>query len=822
MQACQVMPLKARVYIALMSVSGSLAFCWGIHPWSSQNLIRFAVYLGVTLISSGYKVSLPGVQGTMSVYFLFLLLSVTQLTLPETLGIAGAATLLACYWHAKRRPTAAQIAFNIGSNFLSATVTYSTYHSSFWSDLSLGVPSRLVFSALVFFVTNTAPVAIVIGLTEGKAASRIWKDCYFWSFPYYLVSSSLAGMFCWASSAVGWEATLLMFPIVIVLFRSYQLYIGRLDSEKLHAEEVASLHLRTIEALALAIEAKDEVTHDHVQRVQTYALEIGKDLGLEKEQLDALRAASLLHDIGKLAVPEHIISKPGKLSPEEFEKMKIHPIVGAEILKQVKFPYPVEPIVRSHHEKWNGTGYPDGLKGEEIPIGARILSAVDCLDALASDRQYRRAYPLDQAMLMVAAESGIAFDPKVVQILQRRYVELETIARIATAPEMPKLSTDARVVCGAAPDAGFEGPKPAESTVSTQPKAPADFLASIAAARQEVQALFEMAQHLGNSLSLSETLSVLATRLKRLVHFDALAIYVVRDQHLIPEYVIGEDQTLFSSLQIPVGQGLSGWVAENRKPIINGNPSVEPGYLNDPTKFSKLNSALAVPFEGCAGALGVLTLYRAEKDVFTRDQLRILQAITSKLAMAVENSMMYQQANVSATIDYVTGVPNARSLFMHLDSELSRCSRTSEPLTVIVCDLDGFKKVNDSFGHLAGNRLLSRVAAALKQSCREYDFVARMGGDEFVVVLPGMTADESKPRLRRMQMEVEKAAIEVCGELVVSLSAGEVQFGRDGATAEDLLSEGDRRMYGNKRRRKTEPYRSFVALPDDHFAMITS
>src|ERR1035437_8666909 len=144
--------------------------------------------------------------------------------------------------------------------------------------------------------------------------------------------------------------------------------------------------------------------------------------------MDALRAAALLHDIGKLAVPDHIINKPGRLTPEEFEKMKIHPIVGADILERVAFPYPVAPSVRAHHEKWNGKGYPDGLKGEEIPIGARILATVDCLDALSSDRQYRKALPLVEAMKEVAAESGVSFDSIIVEILQRRYLELEGLA----------------------------------------------------------------------------------------------------------------------------------------------------------------------------------------------------------------------------------------------------------------------------------------------------------------------------------------------------------------------------------------------------------
>src|SRR4030081_2362060 len=224
---------------------------------------------------------------------------------------------------------------------------------------------------------------------------------------------------------IGWQSSLLVLPPIYLMYRSYRLYLGKLETEKRHAEQVSSLHLQTIEALALAIEAKDQTTGDHLQRVRIYAMELAKELGLNEDETEALRAASVLHDIGKLAVPEHIISKPGKLTPEEFEKMKIHPIVGAEILEQVDFPYPVVPIVRAHHERWDGSGYPYGLKGEEIPIGARILSAVDCLDALATDRQYRRALPLDAAMAKIESESGSTFDPNVINILKARYRELE-------------------------------------------------------------------------------------------------------------------------------------------------------------------------------------------------------------------------------------------------------------------------------------------------------------------------------------------------------------------------------------------------------------
>ena len=333
-----------------------------------------------------------------------------------------------------------------------------------------------------------------------------------------------------------------------------------------------------------------------------------------------MHAAALLHDIGKLAVPEHIISKPGRLTPEEFEKMKIHTLVGAEILERVRFPYPVVPIVRAHHEKWDGSGYPMGLKGAEIPIGARILSAVDYLDALASDRQYRRALPLRDVMQKLAAESGKSFDPKVVDVLQKRY-------QISGTARCGKVGDTIPVVRSPRPSksSAASSRQPDSRTLPLQDYAGREntFLSSIAAARQEAQSLFELSQDLGASLSLTETLSVFSVKLKPMVPYDAIAIYIKREAELIPEYVNGDNYRLFSSLRIPVGQGLSGWVAHNRKPIINGNPSVEPGYLNDPSKFSTLRSALAVPLEGISGVIGVLALYRGERDAFTSDHLRI-------------------------------------------------------------------------------------------------------------------------------------------------------------------------------------------------------
>jgi diguanylate cyclase (GGDEF)-like protein/putative nucleotidyltransferase with HDIG domain len=800
------MTFVARAYITVVSAVGMSLVLWQMHEWSSASLFRYACFFAAGMFASSLKVPLPAITGTLSVNFLFIIFGVVELTLPETLLMACSITLVQCLWNAKRRPKVFQILFNVGNLAIATTLAYLLYHSLPTAKVDSAL--RLVAAAVVYFIANTFLVATVIHLTERKPVFKVWTECYFWSLPYYLVGAAIAAVMSVASHYVGWQTALLVIPVVYLIYRSYGLYLGRLEDEKKHAEEMAALHLRTIEALALAIEAKDHTTHDHLERVQVYAIEIAKELGLNPEELEALRAASLLHDIGKLAVPEHIISKPGRLTPEEFEKMKIHPVIGAEILERVQFPYPVVPIVRSHHEQWNGSGYPDGLKAEEIPIGARILAAVDCLDALASDRQYRRALPLDEAMQEVVKLAGRSFDPRVVEVLHRRYRELEKMAR-AKHRELI-LSTDVKISNGHAPAAGFEQ----TARKGNASEAPVDFLQSIAAARQEVHDVFELTQDLGNSLSLDETLSVLAVRLRRLVPCDAMAIYTKRNGVLVPSYVTGDDFRLFSSLQIPIGQGLSGWVAENRKPIVNGNPSVEPGYLNDPGKFSKLRSALAVPLEGLGGVVGVLSLYKLERDAFTRDHLRILLAISSKLAFSVDNALRYRQAEVSATTDFLTQLPNARSLFLHLDAELARARRSNMPLAVLVCDLDNFKQVNDRFGHLEGNKVLRAVAGALRDSCREYDYVARMGGDEFVLVMPGLSPDSLSKHCDRLRAVVVEAARPICGTDLLNMSIGQAFFPQDGSDAEQLLAEADRRMYAEKHHRRT-PLKALQPAWDD-------
>jgi diguanylate cyclase (GGDEF)-like protein/putative nucleotidyltransferase with HDIG domain len=798
-QSWRDMSFMPRAFISVVLICGTIVLTYTVLHGKSQNPLKFACYLVIALAASRLKVNLPGITGTMSVNFLFLLLGVIELSFSETMAIGCAAVVVQCF--GSERPVPLHVVFNVCSTALAVAATFVSYRFVLLHG-AVNNPSTLLFvAACVYFISNTLPVATVISLTEGRSLRKIWSECYFWSFPYYLVGAGVAGMMSWLHDFTDWQTSLLTLPVIYLIYRSYRLYLGKLEDEKRHVEEMADLHVRTIEALALAIEAKDQTTHDHLQRVRVYALEVAKDLKMDAEAIEALQAAALLHDIGKLAIPEHIVSKPGRLTPEEFEKMKIHPLVGADILERVRFPYPVAPIVRAHHEKFDGSGYPLGLKGTQIPIGARILAAVDFLDALASDRQYRRAIPLEEAMARLVDESGKSFDPEVVNILQRRYVELEQLVRERTEASIKKAGVESKekeppeietkVNRTIEPAAGFEAQ--GKRLVPER-----SFLSSIAAARQEAQTLFELSQDLGASLSLSETLSVFSVKLRRSIPYDAIAIYVRHGEELVPEYVNGDNFRLFASLRIPVGEGLSGWVAQNLKPILNGNPSVEPGYLNDPSKYTTLMSALAVPLEGLQGVVGVVALYHAEKDAFTSDHLRILLAVSSKMALAIENALKYEQAENSAVTDYLTGLPNARSLFLQLDRELARCKRDNKTLTVMVSDMDGFKQINDRFGHLEGNRVLRLFAHSLKETSREYDYVARMGGDEFVVIAPGLTPEAATRKAEQMRDLAQQAGKEVCNEDILSLSVGKAVYPEDGLDAERLLSEADRRMYLQK------------------------
>ncbi len=766
----------------------------GLLSWEAENSIRTGFFLLLALIVSGMKLSAQQIVGTLSANFVFVLLGVLELSLSETLLVGCTGTAMQLIMHKSGR-TPVPAAFHVANTAIAASIGYHIYHSDWATSLAQASLLTLLFVATILFAMNTFPLALALALSQRRSLGWVWRECNFRTFPYYIAGACLAAVFHYSSYLLGGQSPLLLVPVAFLVYWSYHSYVSKQTAQRTHVEDMAALHVRTIEALAMAIEAKDQTSHTHLRRLSAYCEAVAVEMGVTGSEMEALRAAAVLHDIGKLAVPEHILSKPGRLTREEFEKVKIHPVVGAEILERVNFPYPVAALVRCHHEKWNGQGYPLGLKGDDIPVGARILAVADTLDALISDRPYRGALPLDEAVSRVIAESGLSFDPRIVKIVERIYPDVEAGIRSDMEAERGKPDFVHDVISLQRASQQNSGVSPASDD-----NKPA-FLDTIAAARQEAQVLLEMTQQLGSSLQLDDTLSVLANGVGRLMAFDALVIYVVRDNYLAPRYASGELTSVFLSNRVPMGAGVAGQVAASGKPDINTPPDLEVGGVPD-DRPRAMESSIAVPLAGAQETRGVMMACSRTRNAFSKDQLRVLMALSSKLGAVIDNTLKYEQAAASATTDFLTGLPNARGLQLQIEHELARSRRLKSALTVLVTDLDGFKDVNDRFGHQEGDAVLRAVGKALRQSCREYDFVSRMGGDAFVILLPGLGVDAVKAKIQQLAEAVTESSRLAVPDALVGLSVGQARFPDDGQTSEILLHHADQQMYAVKQVRK--------------------
>jgi diguanylate cyclase (GGDEF)-like protein/putative nucleotidyltransferase with HDIG domain len=801
------MTFRAKALVCAV-VAGAIASVYSTPGYPSSQWVHFFVYLVAILLSSGMKVAMPKSDGTMSVNFPFILLGILQLSPLQATLLAAASVIAQCRIRVIKPFSLVQILFNVANVTTATVLAWHTYVVSL-KLLNEEVAPALAVAATVYFLANTIPLALILGWESGTSPARQWLQEFPWYLPFYFVGAVLAASADWIGIHFGWLTSLLLIPMVYTVYRAYVAQMARVRDRERHLAETEALHLRTIEGLAMAVEAKDKNTHRHLMRVRVYVSELGKLMGLEKPLMQALVTAAFLHDIGKLAVPEYIINKPGKLTPEEFEKMKIHPVVGADILERVHFPYPVVPIVRSHHEAWDGSGYPDGLKGEEIPIGARILTAVDCFDALASDRPYRKALPIDQAMAFVKSKAGIQFDAEVVRLLDEHYLRLEELAR-KQIEEVEPLKTDLFIERGAAPGAGF-APEPGSQSaekaahgarLTEDPQG--DLFTRLAEAVGEAKALLELSQAMGTSLSPRELCARMCARLQPLVPFDSFAVYSKKDDNVELVYAGGRSAEAFSAELIPVGEGLSGWVAQSARPIVNGNPTVEPNYLAESKSFAGTSSALSIPLFNLSGSVfAVLTVYASKTTAFSADHLRILEAIESRFSLALENALRFQfaamEAHGESKRDALTQLANLRGFLEQLEAEVERARSAQQPFAAVVCDLKSLKSVNDRHGYATGNQLLRAIARAFRDCSGPDDTVARIGGDEFAFLFPAMDASSADSQLEIVHLAVERMCADQQIEVEVSLNVGVAFYPQDGEKAEELLAKAERRLEMGRR-----------------------
>jgi diguanylate cyclase (GGDEF)-like protein/putative nucleotidyltransferase with HDIG domain len=568
-----------------------------------------------------------------------------------------------------------------------------------------------------------------------------------------------------------------------------------------HAEDMATIHMNTIESLAIAIDAKDQTTHGHVRRTQLYATKMGELFKVSEAELRALHAGALLHDIGKLAVPEYILNKPGKLTEAEFAKMKIHPTVGGDILKRVNFPYPVEDIVRYHHEKWDGSGYPKGLKGEAIPLVARIISVVDFYDATRCDRPYRKGMKREESLALLRSMVGSAFDPKVVQTFIKHVEEFDRMIDSQDIKEQVASTPTVDDKTSTKPDAGL-----APDILGVSEEIAAGFR-SISEAQREVFALHEIAQTIGSSLNLSDTVTLIANKLRAIVPFDTCVIYLVDDPSgkAIAAHVVGEEVELFKRRRINIGDGITGWVIANSRSMCNASPDLD--LIGIPEEVVKrFRGVLVSPLLREDGAFGAISLYSQSRTSYTTEHVRLLESVCQHASSALNNALTYERTRESALIDPLTELPNARGFYMMLEQRIAECQRMNrEPLALVCMDIDDFKVVNDQYGHSIGDRLLASVAGVVRRELRQMDILTRYAGDEFVAIMPMASGKMAVSISERMRNAVEDQLFSVRTGTMVGLgvSLGVACFPDDGETSEELLTAAARRMQQDKNSRKT-------------------
>ena len=760
------LPAPARAYVAAVVAGGAACLVAAALDVSLQHAGLFAVLLGLALATSAAKIELPlgrRSQSNLSLSHAVNFWALFALGPADAVCIATVSAWAQCTLRAGGRNPLHRIVFSVASLTATAWVAGVPLRFILGSDTA-AFASLVRAAALVaplYFFINTGLVAGAIAFSTRQPWTRVWHRNFMWSAPSYLAGATLAAV-ATAASARGWFGWLALLAVPLYLvFRSYHTVVSRLREEQDETRRAMDVQIATIEALALAIEAKAGSTPEHVRSIQQYAATLAEAVGMSDADVQAVRTAALLHDIGNMAVPEHILSKPEALTPEEFERVKIHPRVGAEILRNVQFGAPVSDLVLCHHERWDGLGYPAGIRGEDIPLGARILAIADCYSTLQADRPYRPARTEDEAIAVLREYAGTAFDPSLVELL---------IAGL-------DLSTPS------AADAPVESAWTGQEALALQ---------DIAGAHREEQTLYEIAQALGSSLGVSEAMALIREKVSRLVPFTTCALFLGDDNEgYVCRYAHGPGtEALFKSLP-------KSWSELSLR-----LPSCADGRG---AHGEDLTALLPCPlvFEG--RLIGGLVIYHTVAGCFTDEHRRVLGRVSEQAAAVIYNSTRFEQTQHESHTDPLTGLPNRRSLDREFEAGLARVARARGNVSVVVLDMDRLKEINDTYGHEAGDRALRAIGSVLRSTVRQTDLCARFAGDEFIVVLWDCSPEHEARRVADVQNAVAAHPFEPRPGVRVSLSisAGAARFPDDGSTFEELLAAADERMYRDKAGRRS-------------------
>lgn len=550
------------------------------------------------------------------------------------------------------------------------------------------------------------------------------------------------------------------------------------STDRLAPPQFADAFLATIQALASAIAAKDSYSDHDSSRVQRICELIALQMGQDHNQIQGIRLAAMLRDVGKLGIPDHILLKPGPLDSDEYARMQNHAAIGAKILEQINYPWDVARMINHHHEKYDGTGYPDGLAGEDIPLGSRIISVAEVYDALISERCYRKGWSHLEAVDYIEKLSGTQFDPQVV----RAFLQLEPIIGAISQPD--------------------------QCADSTKPSSRSSYAAAevIAQANRELMSLFEMAQTLSSTLEIDEVVALLAHRTRRLTQ-AATCVVMLKDnsnpEALIAKTAIGRYQEIMRTASARIGKGMTGKAALRQSTTRGSFDPQDLTYQNGhcPADFK---SCAVTPITSLGEVLGTINIYDVMPNAFDEDDVHMLAFVAHQAALAIENARAFEKIRDSAMRDSLTNLHNGRYLRAYLERKMSHATRLGDPVSVVGIDLDDFKNINDTLGHQTGDRVLKEVANIFRQHLRDYDLAVRTGGDEFVVILPSTPAAEAHRIAERIQNQIQEYAKRITeeGSGRFGASIGVASYPEDADDPETLLARADAAMYRDKRARK--------------------
>lgn len=675
---------------------------------------------------------------------------------------------------------------------LAVWIVGKVYAGVNWPGLtSLGILFPVLFVFAGYYLLYTLCDAGRCWLFEPGSFLETWRNKYLVSTQFVLSVATGLGLVTYLTQRFGWLIFLLAIPFGLFATTTYQIYSRNIKEGSRRLSEHSSLQASIIEALALAIDAKDHTTHGHVRRVQAYSLGIASSLGLEdNDDLEALKIAALLHDIGKLAIPEYILSKPGKLTDSEFAKMVKHVEIGANILEPIPFPYPVVPIIRHHHERHNGMGYPHGLKGDTIPLGSKILSVADTFDALTAHRPYRNPMSPSEAISLIKSESGTTYDPIVVKAFVRvaeklfQQIALMDTEKYANNTHLPQAKPDATE----------------EHKLWLRKKS----FSEIVQTQREIYSLYEIFQTIGKSLNVEDTMRIICVKLKSLIPYDSCVIYLKQKKgdSLYPAVVTGEFADVLQRNWISLGQGLTGYAVAFNQPVVNSEPSHDfknLPYLESPHKF--VNS-LIFPLQSGDNVLGAIAFYSTVRndETYTDDHVRLMETVCRQAATSIQNALSFESYEENSLTDALTGLPNSRFMFMTFEQNVKKAERFKEQMALLVMDLNRFKEINDQYGHKVGDNVLVKVAEILQREMRKYDVCIRYAGDEFVAFLYNADQETAEKIAGRIKKAVGSVIIKARSgkDMHLGISIGISIYPEHGTDLNQLFTLADSQMYSDK------------------------